>query len=104
MPLRGGVSAQNAELVRACADELAFIRRTPAQRAGELEGMDSDGREFGPGIRVADFPVWEIAIAVRNLQRTSGDSGSNADPACGKSFPTLAAETLRTLGSGSKTL
>jgi hypothetical protein len=60
--------AMDAELVRACADELAFLAARLNRRAGEMEGMDPDSRDFRNAVRVADFLVREIAGAVRNLQ------------------------------------
>jgi hypothetical protein len=65
----------DAELVRACADELAFLVARLNRRAGEMDGMDPESGEFRNAIRIADFLVREIAAAMHNLQSTAGASG-----------------------------
>jgi hypothetical protein len=57
----------DAELVRAYADEVAWLTARLNRRAAELEGMDPDSGEFRDAIRVADFLVGEITAALRSL-------------------------------------
>jgi hypothetical protein len=58
----------DAEVVRTNADELAFLAARLNRRAGEMEGMDTDGREFWDAVLVADFLAREITVAVHRLR------------------------------------
>jgi hypothetical protein len=85
MPQRGRGSSQNAELVRACPTNMpSFAARLHGARVSWrawIRTVGSSGRRLrGRFSRAGD------RYGVRNLHRTSGDSGGKADPACGKSF------------------
>ncbi len=58
----------DAEVVRAHADEIAFLAARLSRRASEMDGMEPDSQEFKDNVLVADFLAREIAAAVRNLR------------------------------------
>jgi hypothetical protein len=59
----------DTELVRACADELAFLAARLNRRAGEMESMDPESGEFRNAVRIANFLAREIAAAVHTCGR-----------------------------------
>jgi hypothetical protein len=60
--------AMDGELARACGDELAFLAVRLNRRAGEMQAIDADGREFRDAVLVADFLAREITAAVQTLR------------------------------------